>query len=269
MVQARIGVIGYGVVGAATAGLFDNPAIYDPPKGYEDPTVLADCDVIFMAVPVPTVLGKNDLTIVHEVLETITPILRPDQIIAMRSTVLPGTVRALQEQYPGVRFASNPEFLRAHRAFDDARHPYRVVIGADEPGIAERVADVYRAVLDPDVEFVLTDTRTAEMIKYAANTFLALKISFMHEVWDACQILGIDYAVVKRGLELDPRIGDGEANEELTVQPDRLGFDDECLPKDLAAFTSFLQNELGLPATLFDATATVNAGMLSRRLVAG
>lgn len=142
-----------------------------------------------------------------------------------------------------------------------------MVIGADKPGVAERVADVYRARLEPDVEFVLTDTRTAEMIKYAANTYLAMKISFMHEIWDACQVLDLDYDVVKRGLELDPRIGDGEANEELKVDPERLGFDDECLPKDLAAFLGFLQDELQRPAVLFNATSEVNADMLSRRLV--
>lgn len=269
MTQARVGVIGYGVVGEATARLFDQPAIFDPPKGYDDPRVLMDCDIIFLAVPVPTELGKNDLSIVHEVLDRITPILRPDQIIAVRSTVLPGTVRALQAQYSGVRFASNPEFLRAHRAFEDARHPYRVVIGADEPEVAVRVADVYRPRLDPRVEFVLTDSRTAEMIKYAANVFLALKISYMHEIWDACRALEIDYEVVRRGLALDPRIGDGEANEELDVRPAQLGFDDECLPKDLAAFIGFLRDELGLPATLPQATATVNAEMLSRRMALG
>lgn len=264
----RIGVIGYGIVGAATAHLFEDPVIYDPPLGYTDPTPLASCDIIFLSVPVPTVQGKNDLTILHEALDTVTPLLNREQIIAIRSTVVPGTVRGLQARYPNVRFASNPEFLRAHRAAEDARNPYRMVVGADEPGIAERVAAAYRARIGHDVPFILTDTRTAEMIKYSANAYMSLKISYMHEIWDACQTLGVDYDVVRGALALDPRIGDGEADIELQVDPLRLGFDDECLPKDLAAFIGFMTGELGRPGTMIQATAAVNADMLSRRPVA-
>ena len=261
--MTSVGVIGDGVVGHATAELFGATAIYDPPKGYADPSVLADCEIIFLSVPVPTVTGQNDLTILHQALGAVSPVLSPDQIIAVRSTVLPGTNRALQEEYPGVRFASNPEFLRAHRAVEDARHPHRVVIGADDRAIGERIAATYRERLDPGTPFIHTDTRTAEMIKYAANAYLAMKISYVHEIWDACRLLEIDFDSVRRALAADPRIGDGEANEELNVRPDRLGFDDECLPKDLAAFTGFL-TRLGMPALMLQATATVNSEMLSR-----
>lgn len=256
----KIGVVGYGVVGQATAYLFGGAAVYDPAKGFSDPRVLADCTVVFLCVPTPTVHGRNDQSLLDEALAALLPVLQNGQVLALRSTVLPGTVRALQARYPFLRLTSNPEFLRAHRAFADATRPYRVVIGADDPAAAEAVAHAYRRRLPPETPFVLTDSMTAELIKYASNVYLAAKISYAHEIWEAALRLSADYEAIREAMGLDPRIGPGD---ELAVDPDHLGFDDECLPKDLTAFATFL-DELGLPAYLARATAAVNQAMLRR-----
>ncbi|HEY8490679.1 MAG TPA: hypothetical protein VIO14_06770 [Dehalococcoidia bacterium] len=256
-----MGVVGYGVVGQATAHLFGGAAVYDPAKGFDDPAVLADCPVIFLCVPTPTVHGRNDLSLLHHALAALAPVLREGQVLAVRSTVLPGTMRALGARYPRLRFAANPEFLRSHRAFQDALRPYRTVVGADDPGTAEAVVRAYRARLPADTPFVVTDSVSAELIKYAANAFLATKIAYAHEVWAAAQRLGADYGAVSTALGLDPRIG---AGEELVVDPDDPGFSDECLPKDLAAFVTFLA-ELGLPARLPRAAGAVNDAVRGRQ----
>ncbi len=257
----KVGVVGCGIVGQATAYLFDSQVIHDPPKGYHNLAALTDCPVIFMCLPTPFIAGRNDLGVFYSALEDLIPQLQPDQVVAIRSTILPGTVRNLQQRYKVAHFASNPEFLRAHRAFRDALDPYRVVIGADTKWAQERLLEVYKTKLGTNVNFVVTDSITAEVIKCASNCYLAMKISYANEIYDVCLKLDVDYNHVGTGLALDPRIGDGD---ELMVRAEARGFDDECLPKDLTAFTGFVQ-KLGCPATLLKATAEVNGRVRTRR----
>ena len=101
------------VIGKATASVFPETVVYDPLKGYPDPSPLGTCDVIFLCVPTPTVSGRQDISIVEQALEWIAPSLRPDQVVAIRSTVLPGTTQQLQERHPHLGLAHNPEFLRS------------------------------------------------------------------------------------------------------------------------------------------------------------
>jgi len=180
-------------------------------------------------------------------------------VVCIRSTVLPGTTRKLQQSCPQTAFAYNPEFLRAHRAFKDVIKPYRVVIGADDKVIRDRVADAYRASRAHIPRLVITNSITAEMIKYAANCFLAMKITYANEIFDVCKALGINYEQVRQGISLDPRIGNGD---ELVVDPSYRGFRDECLPKDLDAFISFL-TEQGFPLQIFDTIRDINYKLLN------
>ena len=146
----------------------------------------------------------------------------------------PGTVRQLQETFPNTHFASNPEFLRADHLEEDSRHPWRVVIGADTVYSRQLLLKVYHSRLRRRVPYIITDSVTAEFIKYVANCFLATKIRYAQEIRKAAHRIGAHYEEVARAVSLDPRIGGGD---EWFLE----GLDDECLPKDLEAFVSFLR----------------------------
>lgn len=254
----KVGIIGYGIIGQATASLFQDVVVYDPLKGYHDTSGLSNCDLVFVCVPTPTVNGRSDLTTLQTVLAELIPQLS-DQVVCIRSTILPGTTKNLQQRWPQTAFAYNPEFLRAHRAFEDALKPYRVVVGADAKWIRETIAKVYKASRACIPRLIITDSITAEMIKYVANCFLAMKITYANEIFDACNALGVNYEQVRQGISLDPRIGDGD---ELVVDPNSRGFRDECLPKDLDAFIGFMA-EQGLPLQIFDVIREINYKLLN------
>jgi len=222
-------------VGQATARLFKGAVIYDPPKGYRDPSVLAGCRVVFVCVPTPTLPdGRCDLSLLYGAIGDIAGHLNKDQVVAVRCTVPPGTTRQLQEAFAQAHFAANPEFVRAHRATEDALWPSRVVIGADSDYSRQMLLDIYRSRLGERASYVVTDSVTAEFIKYAANCFLATKILYGRLIRKAAQRLGADYEDVVRSLALDSRIGGGEEWWLESLQ-------DECLPKDLTAFVNLLR----------------------------
>ncbi len=255
------GIVGYGTVGQATALLFEDVAIYDPPKGHTDLSALAGCPVSFVCVPTPTLTdGRCDLSFVYDAVSRVAPILSNKQILAIRSTVPPGTVRQLQEEFPNTHIASNPEFQRADhleegslrpsrvvigadteicslcsRSLSHHLQPSRVVIGADTTYSQQLLLEAYRSCLKDHVPYLVTDSVTAEFIKYAANCFLATKITYAQEIRKAASRIGAHYGDVVRAVGLDPRIGPGD---EWFL--DRL--DDHCLPKDLEAFTSLLRS---------------------------
>lgn len=231
----RVGIVGYGVIGQATARLFKSAVVYDPPKGYTDPSILAGCRVLFVCVPTPILPdGRCDLSLLYGAIGDIAGHLNKDQVVAVRSTVPPGTTRQLQEAFAQAHFAANPEFLRAHRAMEDTLRPWRVVVGADSDYSRQMLLNIYRSRLGERVPYVATDSVTAEFIKYAANCFLATKIFYGRLIRKAAQRLGADYEDVVRSLALDPRIGGGE---EWWLE----GLRDECLPKDLTAFVNLLR----------------------------
>jgi UDPglucose 6-dehydrogenase len=189
----------------------------------------------------------------------------PDLALVVKSTVPPGTCEALEvlctagdggderdAAEPGsetfrVDVLSNPEFLRESRAVEDFFHPDRVVVGAKDPAVARTVADLY----PQGAPVVLTDRRSSELVKYAANTFLAVKISFANEVAGLCERLGSDVDAVLKGVGLDARIGQAF----LGAGP---GFGGSCLPKDLSGFIEVGVN-LGQPPLMARAAQAVNA----------
>lgn len=230
----RVGVVGYGTVGQGAARLFKDVAVYDPPKGYADPSVLAGCPVVFVCVATPSLPdGRCDLSMVYGAVAEIAPHINEDQVVAVRSTVPPGTVRQLQETFAHAHFAANPEFLRADHLEEDSLWPARVVIGADTTYSQQVLLKAYRSRLKVRVPYLVTDSLTAEFIKYAANCFLATKISYAREIRKAARRLGAHYDDVVRALSLDPRIGGGD---EWWLP----GLQDECLLKDLSAFVRLL-----------------------------
>jgi len=170
--------------------------------------------------------------------------------------MLPTLERASNGSKATFRVVSNPEFLREGSAVDDFRHPDRVVLGGTDPGAIERVADLYRD-LQPEPPIISADIRTAEMIKYASNAFLATKISFINEIASICERLGADVKEVARGMGLDRRI----SPEFLDAG---VGYGGSCFPKDVKAL-AHMASMAGAHPQLLRAVMEINRDM--RRLV--
>lgn len=213
---------------------------------------LARREFVFLCVPSPiTEDGSLDDSFVTAALRGILghTRARARPIVVNKSTVPVGTGdnAAGSLHGSGIRIVSNPEFLAEGRALDDFFHPTRVVIGSQSPEDARSVAALYEALGAP---VLITDLMTAELVKLGSNAFLATKISFANALAQVGQRLGADLAALRRGLELDPRIGAGH------LRPG-LGYGGSCLPKDLAAL-EHVARRLGAPYDLFAATAAIN-----------
>ena len=177
-------------------------------------------------------------------------------VVVTKSTVPVGTSddveRIIQEVRPDADFAvvSNPEFLREGAAIQDFKHPDRIVIGTDDPRARQVMAELYRPLYLNQAPILYTGRRTAELIKYAANAFLATKITFINEIADLCEQLGADVQEVARGIGLDNRIG----SKFLHAGP---GFGGSCLPKDILALVKTAQDQ-ATPLRLVETVAAVN-----------
>ncbi len=192
----------------------------------------ADAEFVFLCVPTPEGAdGDADLSIVEAVVRELAVALPPGAVLVNKSTMPVGSSghvgRLLRASgaAPDVGVASNPEFLREGTAVRDFLSPARVVIGADDPTVAVRVSDLYRDVQGP---MLVTNTASAEMIKYASNAFLAAKVSFVNAIANLCEAVNADVREVTLGMGYDPRIG----FEFLHPGP---GWGGSCFPKDTAA----------------------------------
>lgn len=195
----------------------------------------AHADVVFLSVPTPQGEdGSADLSYIEAAAAQIAPVLRPGAVVVNKSTVPVGSARVVEQvlQRDDVSVVSNPEFLREGSAVHDFLHPDRVVIGADDRDAARRVAALYDGV---DTEIVLTDPASAETIKYAANGFLAMKISFVNAVAALCEAVGADVADVVRGIGSDRRIGGAFLNPGP-------GWGGSCFPKDSRALVRIAED---------------------------
>ncbi|MHA6784099.1 UDP-glucose dehydrogenase family protein [Pseudonocardia saturnea] len=185
-------------------------------------------EVVFLCVPTPMgVGGVADLSAVQAVTEQIGPLLAPGAVVVTKSTVPVGTARRTSELLgrADVAVVSNPEFLREGSAVHDFLRPDRIVVGCDQQDAAERVAALYARLGAPTV---LTDAASAELVKYAANCFLAVKLSYVNALAELCERLGADITDVTEAMGHDHRIGQAS----LAPGP---GWGGSCLPKDTAA----------------------------------
>lgn len=188
----------------------------------------AGAEIVFLCVPTPMgVGGVADLSVVESVVEEIRDLLAPGGVVVNKSTVPVGTARRTAEllDRQDVSVVSNPEFLREGSAVADFLNPDRIVVGCDKQDAAERVAALYARLGAPTV---LTDAASAELVKYAANCFLAMKLSYVNAVAELCDRLGADISDVTEGMGYDRRIGQAF----LAPGP---GWGGSCLPKDTAA----------------------------------
>lgn len=249
--MARLGVIGYGIVGGATAHSFKDKneiLFYDKYKNsasFND--VVKNSEFIFVCLPTPYKDDKIDLSIMNDAIENITKITNnTDKIVIIKSTVVPGTTEGYSQKYPMTNFCFSPEFLREATYLEDAVSPDRIIIGAGNNKIKTKVASLYKEAF-PDTPIFLTDAKTAEMTKYMANCLLASKVIFANEIYELCEKLDIDYNKVKEMVLADKRIG----KSHLDVSPLR-GFGGKCFPKDMVALIGKYK-ELGINCDILEA----------------
>lgn len=260
---ARIGIIGYGIVGQALAYGFSQPEIkdkyeiryYDKYKNTESlEEVVGKSEFIFICLPTPMKDDESgiDLSIIEESIAEITPITdNTDKIIIIKSTVVPGTTASFEKKYPKTNFAFNPEFLTEANYLEDFLNADRNIVGANNDLTSRRLISLYRQRF-PKTKVFQTDTTTAEMVKYMANAFLATKVIFANEIYELCQALGIKYEEVKGMVVGDHRIFDSH----LDVTTAR-GFGGKCFPKDIVALIGRAK-DLKVEPKLLDTVWSIN-----------
>ncbi len=217
-----------------------------------------DAEAVFIAVGTPSRRGDGyaDLSYVYAATREIAPLLSRSAVIITKSTVPVGTgdevERILRELRPDDAFpvVSNPEFLREGSAIQDFKHPDRIVVGTDDPQAREALAELYRPLYLNAAPILFTGRRTAELIKYAANSFLATKITFINEIAELCEKVGANVQEVARGIGLDNRIG----SKFLHAGP---GYGGSCLPKDTLALIKTAQ-DYGAPLRIIETAIAVN-----------
>jgi UDPglucose 6-dehydrogenase len=217
-----------------------------------------EADAVFIAVGTPSRRGDGhaDLSYVYAAAREIAAALDGFTLVITKSTVPVGTgdevERIIREARPDadVCVVSNPEFLREGAAIRDFKHPDRIVVGTEDPRAQEVMTELYRPLYLNAAPILYTDRRTAELIKYAANAFLATKITFINEIADLCEKVGADVQQVARGIGLDNRIG----GKFLHAGP---GFGGSCFPKDSVALIKTGQDHAA-PLRIVETVAAVN-----------
>ncbi len=216
-------------------------------------------DAVFIAVGTPSRRGDGhaDLSYVYGAAEEIAQLMDGFTVVVTKSTVPVGTGDEVEEiirkTRPDADFAvvSNPEFLREGAAIKDFKIPDRVVVGTDDPRARDVMKELYRPLFLNETPILFTSRRTSELIKYAANAFLAVKITFINEMADLCEKVGANVQEVSRGIGLDGRIG----AKFLNAGP---GYGGSCFPKDTLALTK-TANDYGSPVRIVDTVIDVNA----------
>jgi UDPglucose 6-dehydrogenase len=227
------------------------------------PEAIRSSRAIFIAVGTPPKPdGSADLRYVEEVARTIAKYMNGPKLVITKSTVPIGTGRVIEkiltETANGFHasVASNPEFLREGSAIEDFMKPDRVVIGASDKESIHLMKEIYEPLHSLEIPFVVTNVESAELIKYAANGFLATKISFINEIAVLCELLGGDVQDVARGIGLDSRIG----TKFLQAGP---GFGGSCFPKDTSAFAD-IARRYGYEFEIIEAVLRVNDNIKQR-----
>ncbi|TGY90317.1 UDP-glucose/GDP-mannose dehydrogenase family protein [Marinicauda algicola] len=224
-----------------------------------DPTqAVREADVVFIAVGTPSRRGDGhaDLSYVYAAAEEIARVMDGFTVVVTKSTVPVGTGDevevVIRKARPDGDFSvvSNPEFLREGAAIEDFKRPDRVVVGTGCERAREVMRELYRPLFLNETPIVFTERRTSELIKYAANAFLAMKITFINEIADLCEAVGANVQEVARGIGLDNRIG----KKFLNAGP---GYGGSCFPKDTLALTRTAQ-DAGRPLRLVETTVEIN-----------
>jgi nucleotide sugar dehydrogenase len=245
----RLGFIGQGFIGKHMADDCEERGFVVVRYALEEPYVanrgaIADCDIVFIAVPTPTTPQGFDAS----ALEAVLPLVSSGKVAVIKSTVLPGTTSRLASQFPDRIILHTPEFLREKTAARDTRQPERTIIGVPRKDPAYvAAAEAVLAVLPRSPYTRIVTSEEAELIKYGGNSFLAIKVIYMNLLYDLAERLGASYEVVAEAMAADSRIG----GSHMKVVDDSghlgavlgRGAGGHCFPKDLAALRAFYADE--------------------------
>ena len=237
MNKFKVGIIGNGFVGEAISFAFSSISdlyIYDtnPLKSLNDLQSVHSCDFVFICVPTPMFEdGSQDLSYVESAFEN----AANKPVYILKSTVLPGTTENLSKKYSNLKIIFSPEFLSERTAKLDMLTQSRIILGG-ELSLTEKVKTLFDQRFKTK-NFVITDSKTAELTKYMNNTFFATKVSIMNEFKLLCDKIGANWEDAQRGFVSDGRIGDSHLN--VPGHDGKLGYGGTCFPKDVNALLSF------------------------------
>ena len=237
MENPKVGVIGNGYVGEAISFAFSTISelsIFDtnPLKSKNDLKSTHACDFVFVCVPTPMLKnGSQDLSFVDSAFKNATS--KP--IYILKSTVLPGTTESLINKHEDVKIVFSPEFLTEKNSKKDIINPSRIILGGQN-NLIKQVKKLFELRFKSE-RIILTDSKTAELIKYMNNTFLATKVSIMNEFKLLCDKIGANWEEALKGFISDDRIGDSHFN--VPGHDGKLGYGGSCFPKDINAILSF------------------------------
>lgn len=271
MHNLKIGFIGQGFIGKHMADDFTERGFdvvrYALEPAYENnKNDIALCDIVFIAVPTPTTPTGFDLSILKSVL----PLVGIDKIAVIKSTMLPGSTSQLQGEFSDKVILHSPEFLREKSAKEDTKYPVRNIVGIPiDDEVYKKAAEQVISVLPTSTFSLICKAEEAELIKYAGNNFLALKVVFMNMIYNAAEIIDANYSLVVEAMKADPRIGDSHMNVidqsgHNGSVPGR-GAGGHCFPKDWAAFREWYtvnNPEDTEGATLLQAVENKNVSLL-------
>jgi UDPglucose 6-dehydrogenase len=253
--MTHIAIMGTGMVGGALDRYFKTQNIeaglYDPPKGFSDPSVLARASVIFVAVPTPYYLDGSgfDDSFIRQAIEAIP---MSGKTVVLKSTILPGTTERFQALYPQHRILFNPEFLTQTTADFDMQHPNRQIVGYTPE--SRRDAELVMGILPRAPFEKIVPAKVAETVKYFGNAFYALKVAYANQMYDVCAKMGIDYEQVKECAKAEPMVG--TTHLEIHHQGYR-GYGGKCLPKDTRSIIQ-LAERLGVDLSVLKAAEEYN-----------
>jgi UDPglucose 6-dehydrogenase len=269
----RIGIIGQGYVGTAIKSGFEKHYEIETYDKYDEDKstcglsdVVAECEIIFVCVPTPMNRDGSCYTdIVESVVKEIdewTSRYHKDinPIVVIKSTVSPGTTDRLNKKYKNINVIFNPEFLTESNFLEDFKNQTRIILGGTRKG-TNILRQVYSKVF-PSATIVKTGSKTAEMVKYFTNSFLATKVSFANEMKQICDGLDIDYDKVVEYATYDERLG--KSHWAVPGPDGELGFGGHCLPKDLNALIT-LAHELGFQPEVLEAVVETNDSVRENR----
>ena len=259
MISTDFLLIGDGIVGKATRFTLDIKSYINIKADKIGDFLLSSYKYFILCVPTPTVNGKQDLSAIESWLKKLKSVFKDDDriVVIIRSTILPGTTVKLAYEYK-LTIAHIPEFLSEATAIEDEKNPEFVVIGCQDIIVKENLKYFFKVKLGLEENRIITcDPTTAELIKYAMNSFFALKVIYGNQIWDVAKEIGANYDLVKRALEQHKW---GAVNGWDVWHGGFRGFGGKCLNKDLYAFTS----KFKLP--LLDKVREINKKIVSETI---
>ena len=260
----KIGIVGQGYVGTAVKTVFEkhyDVYTYDIKEEcncIDMNDLVVESDIIFVCVPTPMKKGGSCDTstvegVVNDINDFVLTNLKSNVIVAIKSTIPPGTTNKLNKECKNISVIFNPEFLTEANFIEDFKNQNRIIIGGVRPA-STKLRQIYSSVF-PDIPIIKTGSTTAEMVKYLTNTFLATKVSFANEMYEICVKLGIDYDKVVEYATYDDRLG--KSHWAVPGPDGHYGFGGSCFPKDIHALVH-LCSKLNIPENILSSVIDVN-----------